>query len=248
MQTDISVLVIEDDEIWAHKIAYDLDQFGFKLTYSADNFEDALTAVHQNHFDIALVDININGKNSGIDLGKLITHVCRKPFIFLTGSLDDIMMRDVALARPSAFLTKPVTPTSLFISMQSAIHHFHSGSTAIPVKNPPIDNTFFFVKHGNKYKKIEWKDVVCLRSERNYTSIITSEHETYLIRSSLHKTLRDIIPEKLKDNFLQINRAEILQVSYIDELMGDEAMIGQQGFNVSDFYVKHLKQQLNIIL
>ena len=249
MQDEISVLVIEDEEIWANKIKYDLNQFGFKVTSCEDTFEKALTAIHQNNFDIVLLDINLNGKNTGIELGKIITFIAQKPFVFITGSMQDDIIRDAAVARPSAFLTKPVTPASLFITIQSAIHHFNSDTSAtIPAKSHVNDNTFFFVKNNNKYKKIEWQNVVCLRSEKNYISVITVRGETHLIRSSLQKALRDIIPEQLKSIFFQINRAEVLQLNNIDELIGDEARVGTQSYHINDAYLKNLKQQLNIIL
>src|ERR1700761_332551 len=115
MQNDISVLVIEDEETWAHQIMYDLKQFGFNVVACADTIEDALPAITANNFDVALLDINLNGKNSGIALGKLISQTIKKPFIFITGSLEDDTVAEAALALPSAFLTKPFNPASLFI-------------------------------------------------------------------------------------------------------------------------------------
>src|SRR6201986_130762 len=124
MTNEISVLIIEDEEIWAQNIIDDLNQFGFTIVNCVDNLEDALPAISANNFDIALLDININGKNSGIDLGRIISQTIKKPFIFITGSVNDDIVQETASVRPSAFLTKPVNPVSLFISIQSALHHF----------------------------------------------------------------------------------------------------------------------------
>jgi DNA-binding response OmpR family regulator len=248
MQSDISVLVIEDEETWAHQIMYDLKQFGFNVVAVADNIEDALPAIRANNFDIALLDINLNGKNSGIELGKLLSQTAKKPFIFITGSIHDGIMEDAVLARPSGFLTKPVNPASLFISIQSAIHHFYAGQPSAPAKSPSAETNYFFVKLGNKYVQIDWQNVVCLRSEKNYTSIITSDNNAYMIRSSLQKTLQHIIPDALKNNLLQINRAEVLHIKFILEIIGDEAITGHQAFSITDAFLKNLKQRLNIIL
>jgi two-component system response regulator LytT len=143
MQNDISVLVIEDEETWSHQIRYDLQQFGFTVVGCADTVEDALPAITANNFDIALVDINLNGKNSGISLGRLISQNLKKPFIFITGSVLDDIIADAAAALPSAFLTKPFTPASLFISIQSAIHHFSAGQNAVPEKKEPEINNYY---------------------------------------------------------------------------------------------------------
>jgi DNA-binding LytR/AlgR family response regulator len=247
MQSDISILIIEDEEIWAENITDYLNQFGFNIVACVDNVEDALPAISANNFDIALLDINLNGKNSGIALGKIISQTVKKPFIFITGSVHDGIIEQTASVMPSAFLTKPVNPTSLFISIQSAIHHFYSDQSSIAAKSQQTDQNTFFVKVGNKYVKIDWQNVVYLQTEGNYTSIMTVDGNRYMIKSSMQKTLQYIIPEGLKSNFVQVNRAEVLNVKYIDEIKGDEAKTSHKSFTISDVYLKNLRQQLNII-
>jgi len=246
MQSDISVLVIEDEETWSHQITYDLKQFGFTVVGCVDTVEDALPAITANNFDIALLDINLNGKNSGIALGKLITQTIKKPFIFITGSVNDGIVAEAAAALPSAFLTKPFNPASLFISIQGAIHHFSAGENTSPAQNEP-EISSFFVKLGNKYVRVDWGNVVCLRSDKNYTSIITSDTNTYMIRSTLQKTLQHIVPAALKNNFVQINRGDVLNKSFIKEVVDDEAITEHHSFSITEAYLKNLKQLLNII-
>jgi len=246
MQNDISVLVIEDEETWSHQITYDLKQFGFTVVGCVDTVEDALPAIGANNFDIALLDINLNGKNSGIALGNLISQTIKKPFIFITGSVNDGIVAEAAAALPSAFLTKPFNPASLFISIQGAIHHFSAGQNAAADKGDPQVNSFF-VKLGNKYARVDWPNVVCLRSDKNYTSIITSDNNTYMIRSTLQKTLQHIVPAALKGNFVQINRGDVLNKGFIKEVVDDEAVTEHQAFSITEAYLKNLKQQLNII-
>jgi len=247
MQTDISVLVIEDEETWARKITYDLDQFGFNVVDCIDTLEDALPAIRANNFDIALLDINLSGKNSGIELGRIINETVKKPFIFITGSINDSILEETASTRPSAFLTKPFNPASLYISIQSAIHHFSAGKPALFPRDAAAVTDCFFVKLGNKYTRIDWQDVVCLRSERNYTGIITGDNANCVIRSSLQRTMQYIIPEGLRPNFIQINRGEVLNTKFIKGLVGDEAITDYQSFSITDGFVKNLKQHLNIL-
>lgn len=246
MQSDISVLVIEDEEIWSHQIIYDLEQFGFTVVGCADSVEEALPAITANNFDIALLDISLNGKDSGIALGKLISQTIKKPFIFITGTTDDHTVAEAASARPSAFLVKPCNPASLFVSIQSAIHHFAANQIAAPAKSEQ-ELTGFFVKVGNKYVRVEWQNVVCLRSAKNYTSIITGNDDTYMIRGTLQKTLQYIVPAALKNNFVQINRTDVLNKLLIKEVADDEAVTEHQTFGITDGYIKNLRQQLNVI-
>jgi DNA-binding LytR/AlgR family response regulator len=246
MQSDISVLIIEDEETWMQKIKHVLNQFGYKIAGTAGNLDDALAAIRANNFDIALLDINLHGKNSGIELGKLISGMLKKPFIFITSSVHDGIINETAAAMPSAFLTKPFNPASLYISIQSALHHFSAGQpTETPKATASADS--FFVKLGNKYVRVEWQNVVYLRSETNHTSIVTNDGGNYMVRSSLQKTLQFIIPDALKTSFVQINRAEVLHIKYLEKIADNEAVTARQSFSISDVYIKNLKQQLNII-
>ena len=251
MNSDISVLIIEDEEIWADRISSDLKHLGFKICAVANSVEDALPAITGNNFDIALLDINLHGKNTGIELGRMISQTLNKPIIFITGYFTDGVVSDVireaAAAHPSAFLTKPVNAVSLFVSIQSALNHF-SNSFGQAAKKADKEILYFFVKSGNKYLKVNWDDVVCLRSEKNYISISTINHENFVIRSSLQRALQVIIPESLKKNFVQVNRAEILQARFIKEFNGNEAKANDKSFVISDPYIKNLKQRLNLIL
>lgn len=244
MQSDISVLIIEDEETWMEQIKYHLGQFGYAVVAYAYSMEQAVTAITANNFDIALLDINLNGKNSGIELGKLISQTLKKPFIFITSSIHDGILADTAAAYPSAFLTKPFNPATLYISIQSALHHFSTGQTSVQAKP---DAESFFVKLGNKYVRVDWQEVVCLRSEVNHTNIITRDGNTYLIRSSLQRALQHIVPEALKKNFVQVNRAEVLQVKYIDKIIDDEVIALGHSYSITESFLKNLKLQLNIL-
>jgi DNA-binding LytR/AlgR family response regulator len=247
MQTDISVLIIEDEETWMLKIKQVLNQFGYTVAGEAGNVDDALAAIRANNFDIALLDINLHGKNSGIELGKLISGMLKKPFIFITSSVQDGIVGETASAMPSAFLTKPFNPAALYISIQSALHHFSAGQAAEAPKatTAPVDS--FFVKLGNKYIRVDWQNVVYLRSETNHTSIVTTSGDAYTVRSSLQKTLQHIIPEALKNGFVQVNRAEVVHTKYLEKIADNEAIVAGRPFTISDVYMKNLKQQLNIV-
>lgn len=251
MQYPISVLIIEEDELWTLEFQLNLQNFGFNICNSVNNYNAALLAIHANNFDIAVVNINLNGENCGIELGRMIDKQCKKPYLFITNSISPDVFLEIAAARPSGFLSSLIPTTVICSVIQNAMNHFQTNVTELPTppsKSQPNNATFFFVKHGNKYKRIDWQLVICLRSEKNYTCIVTCTNEGYLIRSSLQKTIHTIIPEILKQQFVQVNRAEVLQISYIDEIINDDARIGQRRFNITDSYIKNLKYQLNILL
>jgi len=51
----------------------------------------------------------------------------------------------------------------------------------------------------------------------------------------------------LKNNFVQINRAEVLHSKYIEKIIDFEAIVGRHTYGITETYIKNLKQQLNIV-
>ena len=245
MQEEITVLIVEDEELWAKSLKANLDEFGFAVAGTASNFEEAVFALNQKNYDIVLLDIHLNGRESGIELGRMVHSFYQRPFIFITASFDAETAKAAITAQPSAYLTKPVHPASLFTAIQTAIRNFTNQTVAVSPKEVSEDS--FFVKQGDKYKKVFWKDVVSLSSEKNYTGILNAaDGSTSYIRSTLPKTMRYLVPAALQENFVQLNRSEVVQLSFIQELAKDEVITAYKTFSVSESHIKELKEKLRI--
>lgn len=247
MNEEIRVIVVDDEDIWLRSIAAALNDFGYTVAGTADNFEAAVGLLSSKEYDIALLDININGKNKGIELGKMLSGIYNKPFIFITGSTDSHTVSEAVDARPSAYLTKPVHPASLLATVQSAINNFNS-STEPSATTSSETNSFFFIKQGNKYRKIDWTDVVYARAEQNYTVIYNDVDRTeYYIRSTLSKTLGAIIPAHLRASFLQVNRGEAVQLKFIQEIATDEVRTTQRAFSITESFRQSVKSAVTML-
>lgn len=247
MREETAVLIIEDEELWAKSLSANLDDFGFTISGIATDFESAIKELNKANYDIVLLDIHLDGKESGIELGRMVRNLYRKPFIFITASYDAQTAQVAVASQPSGYLTKPVHPASLFATIQAAIHNFSENAGSAYFQQVDAQPSFF-VKQGEKYKKLFWEDIVCLRSEKNYTGLLNAEdNNTYFIRSTLPKTLRFLIPQPLQKNFIQINRSEAVQLSFINELIKDEVKTPFGQFVVTESNLKELKERLHII-
>jgi DNA-binding response OmpR family regulator len=248
MQQDISILIIEDDTLWAECLKDNLTDFGFIVAGTPDSFENAIVALNRLSYDIVLLDINLHGRHEGIELGKMLSELYHKPFIFITANFDQPTLNLAINAKPSAYLTKPVNPASLYVTIQTAISNFNINKTAAPAETQAIVSEEFFVKLGDKYKKINWKDVVYLISDRNYTLLFNAaDQKEYYIRSSMNRTLKYIIPADMQSRFIQVNRGEAVQLSFIQELKADEIITPYKRITAGDTFIRDIRRQLNII-
>jgi DNA-binding LytR/AlgR family response regulator len=247
MNKNISVLIVEDDIIWQKIISSAIVDAGYQVASIAKNMNEALLLINNLDFDIALVDIFLGDQSSGLILGKVIRQKYNKPFIFITSSVDTTILDAALLANPSCYLTKPISKDALILNIKNSIYQFNqllALSNSLEVNK---NDLFFFAKNGKQLKRIEWRDVICLKSDRNYTKVITQIEENYMIRCSLQNAITHVIPNSLRTHFLQINRAEVLQVSHIKEIINNTVIINSKEFEVSENYIKNFKQKINII-
>lgn len=245
---DTTVLIIEDDNIYQKILSSAILNAGFKIAGCANSLEEALILLNEREFDIALVDIYLGDHSSGLTLGKLIRQKHNKPFIFISGTAEQNMLEAALDANCSCYLTKPFSIDTLVQNIKNSLNQNENIVKGKNQKTIDSANTFFFAKSGKFLKRIEWIDVVCLKSDKNYTKVITKNGELFMIRCSLQIAFSHVIPANLQSNFVQINRSEVLQLNYIKEFINNTIIVDNMSFDVTENYVKNLKSMLNIIL
>lgn len=98
-QEPMTVLVVEDDADAAAALTEALDEAGHRVIgpfHSAEAAE-AATALHQ--IDLALLDINLSGEATGVDLAKNLKAHWGVPVIFVSGDVSEAARHsDIAAA------------------------------------------------------------------------------------------------------------------------------------------------------
>ncbi len=244
----IKIVIVEDEETWVLSLKGLLNSLGFEVVAIAKNLAEAIDVIHAIEFDIALLDIHLDGINSGISLGKLIRNTLQKPFIFITASYDSHHINEAVQANPSAYLTKPTNRNTLYIAIQNAFENFIE-KKQIATNQAPLTTESFFIKRGKKYVKIFWKNVFCLKSDQKYTALeLVNDTADCFIRSSLQNTIKHIVPESFRNKFIQINRSECVNIDFVIELQGDiVTMENGNKYFVSESHMLALKNELNIM-
>jgi hypothetical protein len=76
--------------------------------------------------------------------------------------------------------------------------------------------------------------------------LLANDTTEYLINSTLAKTQQHIVPAWLKPYFIQINRAEVVNTKFVEELTGETVKTNKHNFEATDGYIKDLKRALHI--
>jgi DNA-binding NarL/FixJ family response regulator len=118
----IKVLLVDDHAVVRSGVRLILDSApNIEVTAEAENAQDALRFVHLHDFDIALVDIEMNGK-SGLDLLKILRR--EKPLmkvLMLSMYSEDVYAVRAIKLGASGYLTKSSPAAEMVAAVQKVV-------------------------------------------------------------------------------------------------------------------------------
>jgi two-component system, cell cycle sensor histidine kinase and response regulator CckA len=116
-----SVLIVEDESLVAEEIGLRIRQLGYDVCGVVDNAEDACSYVRAMQPDLALMDIQIKGSLSGIDLARRFRHEFDIPVVYLTAHADAATLKEATDTEPFGYLIKPFDKRVLAATLETAL-------------------------------------------------------------------------------------------------------------------------------
>jgi len=114
------ILVVEDEMMIRMLLQDMLDQLGYTIAAEAGRIDEALDAANTREFDLAILDVNLNGDTIGLVADALVAR--GKPFVFSTG-YGEQGLPEAYRNRP--MLKKPFQMDGLSQMLQSALSGLH---------------------------------------------------------------------------------------------------------------------------
>lgn len=119
-----NILIVEDEPLIAEDIAEALKRNDFAISAIVYTKEDALVELERNMTDVAILDINLNGKMDGIEIADTIATRYNIPFIFLTSYSDKQTLTSAKFTEPAGYIVKPFTEAGLYSSVEIALYNY----------------------------------------------------------------------------------------------------------------------------
>jgi DNA-binding LytR/AlgR family response regulator len=217
----VKVLVVEDEIITADDICFSLEELGYEVLEPANTYSEAVRTLEAELPDIAILDIRLTGKKSGIDLADKINADFGIPFIFLSSSSDQLTVQEAKKVNPSAFLIKPFHKEELFSTIEVALHNFTESQRDEKEENIIIKNALF-VKLEKKFIRLNFDDILFLKSDHVYINLQTVQGEVYTIRGSLNK-----LEEQLGSPFFRTNRSFLVHLDHLVSINASTLQLGE---------------------
>lgn len=192
----LKILIVEDQVLIANHIKDILNESGYLTNELAFKFDEATYKLKSFNPDIILLDINVEGRDSGIFWAK--ENFLEKKVIFITGQTEIETLKKALTIKPIAYLTKPVKKIDLIASIELGIE---------TTKEKTIK-----IKDGYNEVKINFEDILYIKSDKNYIDIQTTEKK-YSVRITLDNFQKDLNPSI----FHRVHRSYIINKEKISK-------------------------------
>ena len=189
------IFLVEDDQAIAKNLMLLLRSEGFTITH-APTQNAALTALAENKFDLALVDIALPDGN-GFTVFTDIKDTQNIPVIFLTASDNEASVVTGLNMGADDYITKPFRPRELIARIKSALRkNTHSGAV-FEMHGLHLDTTSGVVKKNGS-------EIFLSALEYRLLLVFINNPKSIITRTRLLDELWDAAGEFVTDNTLTV--------------------------------------------
>lgn len=223
-QPSTHILIVEDEVLLAHTMKEMLHELGYQQIQLANTFTLGKAVLSEKPIDLALLDINIEGGEEGIELAKL----CHKkgiPFLYVTSYTDKSTLDRALETAPGAYLIKPFLPSNLYTAVEISLR-----------KGKDEEQERFTFKNGSEVVNLPVDQILYLKADNVYVNVVTHS-KTYLYRSSLSGAL-GLLP---KEKFKQTHRSYVVNLKYVSKVRSKAIEIGEIDIPLSRTFKDQLK-------
>ncbi len=169
-----SILVVEDDEMFARVICRAMQQRGF-FTEHAESVDAALLQVQAAHFDLAVLDLNLGGHSSLPLIATLKQTFPDIRILVLTGYASIATAVDAIKLGADNYLAKPADADEIL--------------TALLVDKTHADDENSDIQEPMSVKRLEWEHIQKILKE-NDGNISQTARQLKMHRRTLQRKLQ----------------------------------------------------------
>lgn len=175
------------------------------------------------------MDINLNGKKSGIEIAKLLSSEYDIPFLFITAHSDVKTIDEALSTYPHAYILKPFNAAEIYSNIKLALS-----------RSQTDQNDFFIYKEGSVALKLPYNTISYMEADGNYADIHTLDKK-YVIRNSLDK-LSQLLDESI---FIRVHRSFIVNINFITRIYYNKLQLKDITIPLSRIYKAKVEDRLS---
>jgi CheY-like chemotaxis protein len=118
------VLIVEDEFAVANDLWQIIERAGYQVSGVAVSVTKALELTHAKRPDLVLLDIQLKGPQTGIDLARLFSQD-DIPFVYISANTNNSILEEVKTTQPYGFIVKPFREKDVLVALEIA-HYRHA--------------------------------------------------------------------------------------------------------------------------
>ncbi|MDF1697019.1 MAG: response regulator [Saprospiraceae bacterium] len=238
----MKILIVEDEIIISDDIQMMLEENGYDVVEQATDYDEAIYAIDHDRPDLILLDISLKGEKTGIDIGHYINKKNPVPFIYTSALVDEKTIEGAKKTKPASYLVKPFKKEQLVTAIEIAMASFSKPAERKKEdESITIFNDSIFVKHGDRFVKVDIPKILYVQKSDNYLDIYLEDNR-YTIRA----TIGGFIEQLNYDRLFRTHKSYAVNLDYIHNFSPIKVLVGKYEVPISKQYADKLKSQLNI--
>ena len=166
------------------------------------------------------------------------------PFIFLTSNADSLTLDLAKEVLPPAYLIKPFSKEELYTSIEIVMSNFllNNKSNIERQEDSQITNDSFFIKNKGSFLKINFRDILYLKSSHVYVELFLKNGEKFLVRRGLNSILK-----KLDTNFVRVHRSFVVNIKHVTEVKNTSLMVSKNEISIGKTFKQDLISRIKLM-
>ena len=200
-----------------------MEQLHYSICGMATNAETALEEIALLEPDIAILDIRVEGIQTGLWLGSQLNI----PIIYLTAFNDAETIKNAITTNPVSYLVKPFNTNELFIAVELAVSKIKKEARII-------------VKDRDKNIFVSVDDILFAKKEDQYLMLYLKDSGK-LMRG----TITDFLEKVDSTSFLQVHRSYVVNKNHITAFNNKEITIKNEVIPISKNFAKEVLTKIS---
>ncbi len=239
----LNFLIVEDNLSFSLELEMLIDEIGYNVIARVDNSAEALETIMLEHPDFILMDVDIKGKLSGLQIGEKIKHL-NIPILFITSYSDDEHYELAQRSNMIGYLVKPIGRLSLKTAINLAVKSLaeakgtETNDTSSEEEKPTVKfapkdvvvkeeaqeeeeerenfvlKDYLFFKKKDVYQKVYIQEILFIEADGDYIVVQLKDKVKYTIRMKFS----DMEAKLPSESFMKVHRGYIIQLQKIESI------------------------------
>jgi DNA-binding LytR/AlgR family response regulator len=235
-----NVLIVEDDPEISESLKDMLEILDHHVVGIAEDYDETIEMVNSHTVDVALLDIQLKGDKSGIDVAEKLKSDYKIPFIFTTAYADKETIQKASRHSPYGYIVKPYGMKDISAGIEVAIQN-HNNLKAHE-DSAVFNSESLFIKANSKILRINIKDILYVEAKGDY-AIFKTDDKGYIVSTTFKNVENKLDPNQ----FVKVHRSYIVNLEKVVDIEENNLLIKEQVIPISRSQKQNLLNKLNLI-